>query len=307
VVLESQEDCILPRFAGSYLRGTFGHSLKGAFCVMSHRNCDKCMVSDSCGYFQVFESQDETKKNDGFFFKPHPYIISPSSKHEFKKGETLEFSITIFGEYIRHLPYFVYSFDLMGKLGFGEKRNKFQLREVKDFYSGKSVFDGEHLTSNHITQTTIQEYAKLVCPLKEEDILHYTLQFETPARFVENKKDVIHLTPDILLDSMIRRYKTLHQFYGEFVESDLDLGNLQLAESRQRYESWKRYSNRQGRTLEQGGINGSYALSLTELKLALFFHCMEVLHVGKSTTFGLGKVRLEKMALVANGKQEILV
>jgi len=130
--------------------------------------------------------------------------------------------------------------------------------------------------------------------LKEEDILHYTLQFETPARFVENKKDVIHLTPDILLDSMIRRYKTLHQFYGEFVESDLDLGNLQLAQTRpQRYSSWKRYSNRQGRTLEQGGILGSYEISVTERKLALFLYCMEVLHVGKSTTFGLGKVRLE--------------
>jgi hypothetical protein len=183
----------------------------------------------------------------------------------------------------------------MGKLGFGEKRNKFQLREVKDFYSGKSVFDGEHLTSNHITQTTIQEYAKLVCPLKEEDILHYTLQFETPARFVENKKDVIHLTPDILLDSMIRRYKTLHQFYGEFVESDLELGNLQLTQTRpQKYSSWKRYSNRQGRTLEQGGILGSYALSpLRRGSLLCFCIAWKCLHVGKSTTFGLGKVRLE--------------
>ncbi len=259
---------------------------------MSHRNCSKCMVSDSCGYFQVFESQDESKKHEGFFFKPHPYIITPSSQNEFQKGDVLEFSITIFGESIRYMPYFIFSFDLMGKLGFGEKRHKFTLKEVKDFKTGKSVFDGEKIHTSNITQSTIQDYATQVCIFPSQDTLHYTLTFDTPARFVEDKKDVTRLTPDILLNSMIRRYKTLHQFYGEFVESDLELGNLQLAESSQRYESWKRYSNRQGRTLEQGGITGSYALSLTERKLALFLFCMEVLHVGKSTTFGLGKVRL---------------
>jgi hypothetical protein len=257
------------------------------------------MVSDSCGYFQVFESQDESKKQDGFFFKPHPYIISPSSKNEYKKGEVLEFSITIFGEYIRYMPYFIYSFELMGKLGFGEKRHKFQLREVKDFYSSQSVYQGEKLYSSNITEKSVQDYANFINKKNYHNhLMQFNLDFQTPARFVEDKKIVHELTPSILLDSIIRRYKIMHQFYGSFVESDLELGNLQLEQSKQqRYKSWKRYSNRQGKTLEQGGVTGSYSISLTEPKLALFLYCMEILHIGKSTTFGLGKVRLEGVGM----------
>lgn len=297
MVLESLEDCTLPRFSGSYLRGTFGHSLKSAFCVMAHKTCTKCMVSDSCGYFQIFESQDEAHRSEGYFFKPHPYIITPSSEFEFKKGGLLEFSITIFGPYISHLPYFVYSFDLMGKLGFGEKRHKFALKEVKDYYSGKSVFDGERLDSRNISNSSVQEYAASKNLPASGAPYQFLLTLESPARFVENKKEILRLTPEILLESMARRYKTLHQFYGEFIESDLDLGNLQLIPVQaQKYRSWNRYSNRQSATLKQGGILGSYQVSLTEPKLAHFLQTMEILHVGKSTTFGLGKVKIDSIS-----------
>ncbi|HMV45549.1 MAG TPA: CRISPR system precrRNA processing endoribonuclease RAMP protein Cas6 [Leptospiraceae bacterium] len=296
VFFEALEDCKLPRFSGSFLRGTFGHALKEAFCVMAHRNCAKCMVRDSCGYFQVFESQDETKRQDGFLYKPHPYILTPCLKNEFKKGEILEFSITIFGEAIRYMPYFIFSFQKMGEKGFGVERYKFNLTQIKDFYTGNSVYDGSLISSRNITELTIQEFASKLCPNPTQENLNYILSFETPARFVENKKDVHILSPSILLDSMIRRYKTMHQFYGEFIDSDLELGNLQLSPyKKQRYISWKRYSNRQGRTLDQGGISGSYQVSLTEPKLALFLYCMEILHVGKSTTFGLGKVGIESL------------
>ncbi len=291
--LKATDEAVLPQFSGSYLRGAFGHSLKKAFCVMSHKNCQICLVKDSCGYFQVFESLDDSKKNSGYLYKPHPYIIHPTWDFEFKKGGILNFQIIIFGDYIKYLPYFIYSFELMGKLGFGAERFKFELENITDFYSEKSIYENKTIISNSITKISIQEYANKFI-LENQSVFNYNLKFITPARFVQDKKDVQSLTPEILLHSMIRRYKIMNEFYGTFDKEDLNLGNLKLnEENEQEYKSWKRYSNRQKTTLKQCGIIGKYKITVTEKKLVLFLYTMQILSIGKNTTFGLGKILLE--------------
>ncbi len=259
--LKALQDSDLPKFSGSYLRGAFGHSLKSAFCVMNHRNCSICLVKESCGYFQVFESLDDSKKNSGYLYKPHPYIIHPTLEFEFKKDQILNFQITILCEYTKYLPYFIYSFELMGKIGFGAERFKFTLDNIRDFYTEKSIYENKTLIQNSISKISIQEYADK-CISENKNIHKYYLEFITPARFVQDKKEIEKLTPEILLHSMIRRYKIMIKFYGTFAEEDFDLGNLQLQEeNKQEYKSWKRYSNRQKTTLRQGGIIGNYKYS----------------------------------------------
>ncbi|MDX1957344.1 MAG: CRISPR system precrRNA processing endoribonuclease RAMP protein Cas6 [Leptospiraceae bacterium] len=293
VKLKSQDHSVLPKFLGSTIRGVFGHSLKQAFCVVSHKNCNICLLSDSCGYFQIFESLDETKKEKGYFYKPHPYIISIPKKNEYSNGDSLEFSITIFGDSIRYLPYLIYSFELMGKKGFGVNRNKFELYQVSDFYSNNQVYNNGRLEISNVKKWSLSEFVEEQSSdsLKKE----FQLSFETPARFIENKKVITQLESKTFLMSMTRRYKILHEFYGQFEQEDLELGNIQLLKLKdQHYTSWKRFSNRQNKSMEQGGILGSYLVSFFDSKMELFLKSMEVLHVGKGTTFGLGRFKLEK-------------
>ncbi|HKV37959.1 MAG TPA: CRISPR system precrRNA processing endoribonuclease RAMP protein Cas6, partial [Blastocatellia bacterium] len=66
-------------FLGSTLRGAFGHALKQAVCVMSHRACERCLVQDRCIYPYLFETPapPDAPLLKGQNHAPHPFILTP--------------------------------------------------------------------------------------------------------------------------------------------------------------------------------------------------------------------------------------
>jgi hypothetical protein len=68
----------LPAFSGSTLRGAFGFALKRAVCVMSHRDCPRCLVRSRCIYPYVFEtSAPADSKLAHQQNAPHPFTLDP--------------------------------------------------------------------------------------------------------------------------------------------------------------------------------------------------------------------------------------
>jgi CRISPR-associated endoribonuclease Cas6 len=69
----------LPPFLGSTLRGAFGHALKEAVCVMSHRDCERCLLADRCVYPYLFETPapSDVHQLRGQKQAPHPFILAP--------------------------------------------------------------------------------------------------------------------------------------------------------------------------------------------------------------------------------------
>jgi hypothetical protein len=76
--LRAREAASLPTFLGSTLRGAFGHALKEAVCVMSHRQCDRCLVASRCIYPYVFETPvpPGVPQLKGQQQAPHPFILT---------------------------------------------------------------------------------------------------------------------------------------------------------------------------------------------------------------------------------------
>src|SRR5579862_7488959 len=79
LVLRALEDASLPAFLGSTLRGAFGHALKQAVCVMSHKCCERCLVQDRCIYPYLFETPapPDSVLLKGQQQAPHPFILTP--------------------------------------------------------------------------------------------------------------------------------------------------------------------------------------------------------------------------------------
>jgi hypothetical protein len=50
---------------------------------------------------------------------PHPFILEPSVKNQrtYKEGEDLSFGLTLIGRATDYLPYFIYTFDELGRIG----------------------------------------------------------------------------------------------------------------------------------------------------------------------------------------------
>lgn len=50
---------------------------------------------------------------------PHPFVIEPppEKRRGYKPGDEIQFGLTLIGRAIDYLPYFIYTFDELGKIG----------------------------------------------------------------------------------------------------------------------------------------------------------------------------------------------
>jgi len=300
-----EDDAILPPYKGSTFRGVFGIALKKVVCALRKQDCKDCLLREKCVYSFVFETpviRDEGHKR--IAAPPHPYVIEPpdNDRTHFKKEEPFDFALILFGRANEFLPYFVYAFEQMGRLGIGKriegKRARFLLKKVTS--NGKLTYSGE---TGKITTD------KLVEDLQIEDFMtddlanahRIDISLKTPLRLKFQNRLEAGLPFHILIRAMLRRASSLQNYYGNG-EPPLDYRGIvdrakavETADSSLRWFDWERYSNKQDQSMLMGGIIGevSYSGDLTEF-LPLVRLCEKV-HIGKQTSFGLGKIEITGM------------
>jgi hypothetical protein len=122
---------VLPEYKGSTLRGAFGRALKNCACALRRQECPSCMLAPSCCHAFIFEGQTFPGIQD----RQHPYVIRPSddSHREYLPGDTLSFSLLLFGKANDSLPHVIYAVQEMGKDGLGKNapaQGRFALEKV---------------------------------------------------------------------------------------------------------------------------------------------------------------------------------
>lgn len=126
-----------------------------------------------------------------------------------------------------------------------------------------------------------------------------TLDFITPTRIVVNEDLVVDLELHHLIRSLLRRISTLSYFHcGERL--DLDFKGLieraqgvKVIQRKTEWHDWERYSARQDVRMKLGGFIGRAVFRGEMTEFMPFLKAGETLHVGKGTSFGLGKYRME--------------
>ncbi|MEI7812938.1 MAG: CRISPR system precrRNA processing endoribonuclease RAMP protein Cas6 [Ignavibacteria bacterium] len=302
--LEASEDMRLPEYKGSMFRGAFGWSFRNAVCVTKKSSCSDCMLMNQCAYFKIFET--EAPDNNIWFLKgvrktPHPFIIHPppEDKRDYKKGEVLKVGLTIFGEMVKYFPFFVYTFQQMGKQGLSVNRNKFRLTGVSSINNeGKEELVFE-VATDRLTTEYQQIKADESSSEQSSDIKEFTLEFLTPARLQKEGTTLSNpcrVTLELLVALLERRYYSLsHLFcnagYKKY-PSFLVNGRGRITENKLYFHDWERYSSRQDRKIELGGFRGEIKIEGDISFLLPLFSTGVNIHIGKNTIFGLGKYRL---------------
>lgn len=300
-----EDDAILPPYKGSTFRGVFGHALKKVVCALRKQDCKDCLLREKCAYSFVFETpaiRDEGHKR--IAAPPHPYVIEPPDNDitHFQKEEPFEFALILFGRANELLPYFVYAFEQMGKLGVGKKidgkRAGFSLKWVtsddKIVYSGETrrISAGNFVNDLLIEDCVRDESAHVSC---------VNISLKTPLRLKFQNRLEVNIPFHVLTRAMLRRVSSLQNYYGNG-EPPFDYRGIvdrakavETADSSLRWFDWERYSNKQDQSMFMGGIVGevSYSGDLTEF-LPLLRFCEKV-HIGKQTSFGLGKIEITGM------------
>lgn len=301
--LEAAEDLHLPEYKGSTFRGGFGNALKKALCMTKTFDCPPCLLKHTCHYISIFEPK--VNKNVADLLRvgrdvPLPFVLEPplTEQRQFKKGEQFSAGLVLVGRAIELLPSAIYAFTVFGeRVGLGMARGKFVLRRVMD-RNGTVVFDGRNF-KNDPAVASFQDFSH-----NGADRDNVRLEFLTPTRIMTSygngRRHLMRLrnTDDFwtFVETLYHRLFALTNLYcttaiRAYAAHRLSLNSRRLALTQLdiRWVDWKRLSFRQKTTMTLGGFVGSASVEGDIAELLPLLRIGAELHVGKNTSFGLGK------------------
>jgi len=254
-----------PYFIGSQLRGALGYALKKVTCINPSFKCENCFAQNSCLYYSFYEEKNSF----------HKY------RFDFELGkEYYNFSFYLFDTATEKLPYIISAFNMMlTQIGFTKDKITFEKFDM---------FVNDRLINKDGNISLPQDYVKTFvidssCP----DI---TLQFITPLRIKkENKfirddnielKDIINSIYQRQMQLLGKKYRKFpYEIKGDIIKKDI------------RYKELTRKSNRQKTIMNLGGIMGQLEIKGLSKECYEILKVGELIGVGKSTVFGLEKIK----------------
>ena len=293
-----ESGAVLPVFKGSTLRGGLGHALRRITCALRRQECHGCLLCKTCAYAFLFEvTQNSEQKST--IQRPHPYVLVPPDdiKRAYKEADPFSFEIILFGPAIQYLPHLVFAVQEMGKSGLGKRNQdgdgRFQLETVHQ--NDNCIYDGRSLN------TTVSPTEVTLDPIPAAMTGKIILTCQTPLRLKHDNQLQNGLPFHLLIRAALRRIAILESTYGGSGEPDLDYKRLvaraakiTIMSSSCRWTDIERYSNRQHTAMLMGGITGSITYQGDNLSefVPLLRYC-EIVHLGKQTSFGLGRIKVE--------------
>jgi len=301
--IEAIDELDLPYFKGSTFRGGFGNVFKRVVCVFKNKDCKDCMLKSSCIYAYIFETapgSDASILNMNKYEKiPHPFIIEPplETKKIYEKGERINFNLVLIGRANDYMPYFVYAFDELGKIGIGKGRKPYKLLFV--YADNELIYDTENKAIRNVPPKKISlDGLNDFENAREETELN--IQFVTPVRIKYNRAFSSELPFHVLIRNLLRRVLLLYFFHCEKTIPPYDHKIIiQEAEkiitinSNLKWWDWERYSNRQKTKMFMGGVVGDITYRGKLKPFSPLLKVGEIIHIGKGTGFGLGKYKIK--------------
>lgn len=298
--IKPQKELILPPYKGSTFRGGFGRAFRHAVCVEREKECAGCSLRSNCVYSYIFETsvpQEEGKQQDKDV--PHPFIIEPplDQRQHYGIDDRLDFDLVLIGRAVEYMPFFIFAFEEVGRVGVGKNKGQYSLEKVIGMnngekaliYNGKSHFRDDFHT---IDSREIMSQGEL------SNSQSVKLRFLTPARIKYNGKLLSDANFEIVIRNLLRRLSSLAEVHcGEKWELDWKglierTKEIKTVHSDLVWKDWERYSQRQDKKLKMGGFLGEITFEGDMNEFMPFIKLGEYLHIGKGTVFGLGKYEI---------------
>ncbi len=302
-------DLFLPGFKGAAFRGGFGYVFKSIVCPVHDRDCIHSRLGDPCIYSEVFETPIPPGSSvmRKYPYAPHPFVLTPplDRRAHFVSGTELSLELVLIGRAIPWLAYFIRTLEELGRRGVGPHTSRYRIERVDSL----KQINGTRATEQILVYDGIgrkvvaspQIFEGRDFESKEGHGRAVTLSLLTPTRIVLGEKLATELAFSTLLRPLLRRIALLSYFHcGK--EADVPLirqliekaGSIRATKSNLRWRDWSRFSTRQQRLMKLGGLVGEIAYEGELGPFLPFLRVGELTHVGKGTSFGLGKYLLQE-------------
>ena len=291
----------LPPYAGSMLRGAFGHALL-ALSPLPHTDGKPCALHASCPYCQLFAAPPLPAHSlQKFSHMPQPYVIEPPTggAQQLQAGQSFGFGLVLIGKALGLLPTVLQAWQRALRTGLGPQHTPCTLVDIYDENGTQSLSNKREQLSN--LSTTLPPAPALGTQA--------TLHFCTPLRLQVQGKPVRagQLTARDLLIALARRHQLLCDVHLGAAAPQYDFKTLveqvqavALQAQDLHWFDWGRYSQRQKQEMQLGGLLGAVTLHGDLAPFAELLHFGQWLHVGKNASFGLGGYRLQGLSTDAH-------
>ena len=296
----ARDELGLPVYAGSALRGVFGHALKRTVCAVRLPECPPCLLYRSCVYPYVFETPPPAgaERMRKYPAAPHPFVVTPrfAPRQVIAAGAPFDFDVTLVGRAVDHVPYVVHAFRTAGPCGLGGGRGRFDVERVD-----QCVDHAEDRWTPVWSGGAVQAPQRTAIPPPPPIAARrVTLRFDTPLRL---RRDDRPVGPDVLafhdlFRQLLRRISLLAYFHGaapletDFAGLSRSSRDVEIRRRDLRWCDWSRYSSRQQRRVPMGGLLGQIAIdgeALAPYWPYIWFG--QWTHAGKGASMGLGRYR----------------
>ena len=287
----------LPGFRGATLRGALGYHLRNTVCNSFQRKCSECFLRYQCAYSLFFEgtAPEDRKIMRLYDHTPQPFmfVLDARDKTDIQPNDPFVFGMRIFGNTAGLFPYIAYSLFEAGKKGIGQDHIRFETESIEQ--DGVVLYEKEG-TTIHKPQTrnlSITEPAGTARTVK--------ISLLSPLRIRSEGRTAKRLSFFDIAKAALRRLTLVNTFYGN---GNMPLKEwsdhlLQLAErvvthaDSLRPFGFDRYSGRQERSVRLDGVTGDIVFCDVPPELLGLLKVMEIIGLGKSTSFGFGRIAVE--------------
>lgn len=288
------EDSQLPEDKVSAIRGGMGEMLLCMNCIRD-RQCESCDFEPECivqkTMYSKFEKTPEFVTTGGSI----GYVLEcEDGRRYFREGETLDFSLILFGKTIVYLNQFVLAFREMGmRNGIGKSHARFRIFDIKNT-EGQSILEKNILDMRKCVVHVLYDYI-LFRNMRPSIVGRgRRMVFESPLTLKYRNEFLQEFQLDAIVNAAVRRIYMLDCFEG--IESDIyekyNYGDIIVPEFLQqehRLVQVCRYSTRKDEKMILKGIKGQALLPELSEDIWEILIVGELIHIGKNTSFGFGR------------------
>lgn len=292
-VLEIVENCRLPKHKSSAIRGGIGEMLLRANCIRN-RECETCDFTEECIVQRTMYSKYEIQPTFVTSGDSIGYVLECEDYRElFNKGDELRFNLILFGKTICYFSQYMNSVYALGQNGLGKEHSRFAIKAVLNTYN-EPIMTGNNMLMERYKIATLEDYVSYRKSQLENNPTK--IVFITPTSIKYQNEQLKSFNMTAVTTALQRRIYMLNCFEGvdasDFYNEELDSPEINFQSCK---EHWiERYSSRRDSRMRLHGINGEVELMQPlEKDLLDLYLAGEIIHVGKNTSFGFGRLVLK--------------
>jgi len=285
-------------YLGSMFRGALGHAFRDQACSRPGDSCDQCEVASTCAYVEVFETPNTTELRflSGSKDAPRPYVIRPPVTHlgKYAAQDRIGVELVLMGRAISQLSTMAAALERMGEAGLGQRRARARLEEILAFSPQGDlvvVFDGQSRKKFTLPDPT--RWSALSGA--ECDVRAVRIEILSPLRIIKKHKLLSPPSFGELMSALRRRLIALSEIHGgepvmvDTCRLEQLTDGVELLHDGTTRTRVRRFSNRQGRAVQQDALIGALHYGPVPGELLPLLRMGSWLHVGKAATFGFGR------------------